>query len=95
MWFVKLRGLLLSGANSVGYTTGPLASLLSIIALIVTREQITALEMFTILSICGHKLELLTALLCRRLHCCQTNRGLHVKGNWIDMCRDQRGNYIC
>ena len=50
MWFVKLRGLLLSGANSVGYTTGPLTSLLSIIALIVTGEQITALEMFTILS---------------------------------------------
>ena len=40
----------MSGLNSVIYTTGPLASLLSIITLISTGEHITALEMFTILS---------------------------------------------
>ena len=50
MWFVQLRGLIVSGLNSVGFTTAPLASLLSIITLIATGEQITAFAMFTILS---------------------------------------------
>lgn len=50
MWFVKVRGLIISGLNSLGYTTAPLASLLSIITLIATGETITAFEMFTILS---------------------------------------------
>ena len=40
----------MSGLNSVGFTTAPLASLLSIITLIATGEQITAFAMFTILS---------------------------------------------
>ena len=50
MWFVKLRGLIVSGLNSVGYTTGPLAGLLSIITFIATGERVTAFQMFTILS---------------------------------------------
>ena len=50
MWFIKLRGLIVSSLISLGYTTAPLAGLMSIATLIAGEEHVTAFKIFTILS---------------------------------------------
>ena len=50
MWFIRLRGLIISSLFSLFYTTTPLAGFISIVTLIAGGEHITAFKMFTILS---------------------------------------------
>ena len=50
MWFIRLRGLIVSSLYSLGYTTAPLAGFISVVTLITGGEHITAFKMFTIFS---------------------------------------------
>lgn len=50
MRFVRLRGLIICSLYSLSYTSAPLAGLISIVALILTGEHVTAFKTFTILS---------------------------------------------
>ena len=50
MWYIRLRGLIISSLYSLAYTTAPLAGLISIVTLIAGGESITSFKMFTIFS---------------------------------------------
>lgn len=50
MWFIRLRGLLISSLYSLIYTCAPLAGFISVAILISTGEHVTAFKTFTILS---------------------------------------------
>ena len=50
MWFIRLRGLIISSLYSLGYTCAPLAGFISIAILITTGEHVTSFKTFTILS---------------------------------------------
>ena len=50
MWFIRLRGLIVSSLYSLIYTTAPLAGFISVVMMVTGGEHITAFKMFTILS---------------------------------------------
>ena len=50
MWFIRLRGLIISSLYSLAYTSAPLAGFISIAILITTGQHVTAFKTFTILS---------------------------------------------
>ena len=50
MWFIRLRGLVISCLYSLSYTTAPLAGFISVVTLIAGGEHITAFKIFTVLS---------------------------------------------
>ena len=50
MWFIRLRGLIVSSLYSLGYTTAPLAGLISIATMIAGGDHITSFKMYTVYS---------------------------------------------
>ena len=50
MWYIRIRGLVISSLLSMAYTIAPLAGFISVVTLIEAGEQITAFNMFTIIS---------------------------------------------
>lgn len=50
MWYIRIRGLVISSLSSMAYTIAPLAGFISVVTLISAGEQITAFNLFTILS---------------------------------------------
>ena len=50
MWYIRLRGVIISSLYSMAYTVSPLAVFVSTVVLIAAGEQITAFKLFTIVT---------------------------------------------
>ena len=50
MWFIRLRGFIVSSLNSLAYTTATLAGLMFVVTLIAGEEHVTAFKIFTVFS---------------------------------------------